>query len=641
MAQNLSKYPPKKKRTGWWVAFLAGGLIILCLMGFALVGGFAWLLTTRGGQPEGLTIAVDTPTSEVRVGDLFQITVTLTNEGNQNINISEIQLPNDLLNNVRVTRVEPEAVEGLADGEQTAYDFNLTIAPTGRETIIFNFEAIRPIDASGDISVKAGSRLEDTRVRVLISPRAAEMENMVADDVVEGEDTETPSQDLMMGDVIPYRAVVQIVTIIDLNGRLVEGWTGSGTIISEEGHILTNAHVVTSDRFFDVAELIVAITTAQDRPPERMFLADLVQADRNLDLAVIKVRSDLSGGPANFDALGIEPVRIGEAESLQLGDPIIILGYPGIGGETITLTRGEVSGFTFQQGYGNRAFIKTSATIAGGNSGGLAATLQGEIIGVPTQVGSGDIAGVIVDCRPLADTNRDGVIDERDNCVPTGGFINALRPVNLAQPLLEFALAGQVAADEDPRSEEHQEYEHGGEVVLFDEFVDNRNNWNIGEYSHGRVDILDGQLVINVDKEQTYIFTYMPETYVDLIMMVDVRVMQAAGDGDLGFLCGYVDQQNFTVLEVSEDGYFAIWTLINDQEIYLVDWTFSELIPASGSFTLSAYCGADGFSLAVNDTLLADVDGSYYQPGRVGLFTGTWNQPGIMVGFEAFEILEP
>jgi hypothetical protein len=301
MAQNLSKYPPKKKRTGWWVAFLAGGLIILCLMGFALVGGFAWLLTTRGGQPEGLTIAVDTPTSEVRVGDLFQITVTLTNEGNQNINISEIQLPNDLLNNVRVTRVEPDAAEGLADDEQTAYDFNLTIAPTGSETIIFNFEAIRPIDASGDISVKVGTRIDNTRVRVLISPMAAVVPEVQEELVFE----ETPtSEDLMMGDVIPYRAVVQIVTIIDLNGRLVEGWTGSGTIISEEGHILTNAHVVTSDRFFDVAELIVAITTAQDRPPERMFLADLVQADRNLDLAVIKVRSDLSGGPANFDCFG-------------------------------------------------------------------------------------------------------------------------------------------------------------------------------------------------------------------------------------------------------------------------------------------------------------------------------------------------
>lgn len=638
MAQNYNEYPPKKNRTGWLVGIATGGLIILCLVGFVLVGGFAWLLTMRGGEAQGLSVAVDTPTSEIQVGDSFQITVTLTNEGTQNINISGIQLPNDLLNNVLVTGVDPDAAEGLTDGEQTAYDFNLTIAPTGRETVTFNFTAIRPIDASGDIGVKAGSLVENTRVRVLISPVGAVVPEVQEELVFE----ETPTtQDLMMGDVIPYRAVVQIVTIIDLNGRLVEGWTGSGTIISEEGHILTNAHVVTSDRFFDVAELIVSITTAQDRPPERMFLADLVQADRNLDLAVIKVRSDLSGGPANFSALGIEPVRIGQAESLQLGDPIIILGYPGIGGETITLTRGEVSGFTSQPGYGNRAFIKTSATIAGGNSGGLAATLQGEIIGVPTQVGSGDIAGVIVDCRPLADTNRDGVIDERDNCVPTGGFINALRPVNLAQPLLDFALGGQVAADEDAGSEEHQEYEHGGEVVLFDEFVDNRNNWNLGEYTHGRVDILDRQLMINVDKEQTYIFTYMPEIYADLIMMVDVRVMQSAGDGDFGFLCGYVDQQNYTVLEVSEDGYYAIWAVINDQETYLADWTFSELIPASGPFTLSAYCGVDGFALAVNDALLVDVDGSHYQPGRVGLFTGTWNQPKIMVAFEAFEILEP
>ena len=62
---------------------------------------------------------------------------------------------------------------------------------------------------------------------------------------------------------------------------------------------------------------------------------------------------------------------LGDSDALHLGDDILILGYPGIGGETITLTRGEVSGFHLcKRGYGNRAFIKTSATIAGGNSGG-------------------------------------------------------------------------------------------------------------------------------------------------------------------------------------------------------------------------------------------------------------------------------
>lgn len=639
MAQYTNQYSPKTKRTGWLIGCATGLLIILCLIVVVLTGGFAWILSITGAEADGLEVEVSTPITAIQVGEPFQISITLTNEGTQNVTISEIQLPNDLLTNVLVTGVDPSAVQGTISEEQTAYEFNLTIAPTGRETVTFSFEAIRPIDASGEIGIKTGTRTSATRVRVVISPLAIDAPIEVDEPGVDEDADVFP--EMMMGDVIPYRSVVQILAILDLNGQLVEGWTGSGTIISDEGHILTNAHVVLSDRFFDVADLVVSITTAQDQPPERMFLADVVQADISLDLAVIKVRSDLRGDPVNLDALGIEPVRIGRAESLQLGDPIIILGYPGIGGETITLTRGEVSGFTSDPFYGNRAFIKTSATIAGGNSGGLAATPQGEIIGVPTQVGSGEIDGVIVDCRPLADTNRDGVIDERDNCVPTGGFINALRPVNLAMGLIDSALAGQVAVEEETTAGEHQEYEHTGDVLLFDDFADNRNNWNIADYTHGWVDILDGQLMISVEKEKTYIFTTMPEFYADLTMVVDVQVLQAAGDGDFGFLCGYVDDQNYTVLEISEDGYYAIWSLVNDEEFYLVDWAYSDMIPSSGSFTMAAYCGADGFALAVNDTLLADVDATYYTPGQAGLFTGTWNQPIIQVGFKEFLILEP
>ena len=637
MTQLTNEQPLKRKRTGWLVGCGAIGLVLMCLVGFVLVGGFAWFSGWFESAPQALSVEVDTPISEVQVGETFNITVTLTNEGSQNINISQIQLPNDLMNNVVVSGIDPDADRAMAEGDQTAFNFDITIAPNGRETVTFNFEAIRPIDASGDISVTAGTLINNTRVRVVISPLGAAVPELQEEPL--GEETPT-SQDLMMADVIPYRAVVQITAVLDLNGQLIEGWTGSGTIISEEGHILTNAHVVLSDRFFDVANLIVSITTEQDQPPVRMFFADVVQADVGLDLAVIKVTSDLSGRQVNLEEFGIEPVMIGQADSLQLGDPIIILGYPGIGGETITLTRGEVSGFTSDPALGNRAFIKTSATIAGGNSGGLAATLQGEIIGVPTQVGSGEIDGVIVDCRPLADTNRDGVIDERDNCVPTGGFINALRPVNLAQPLIDSALAGQVDIVE-TSPEEPQHYDHTGEVVLFDDFVDNRHNWTVGAFTDGSVDILDGQLVINVGKEKTYIFTYMPETYADLIMVVDVEVLEMTGDGDFGFLCGYTDNQNYSVLEISEDGYYAVWALVNGNEIYLADWTYSDMIPTSGSFTLAAYCGADGFALAVNDTLLVDVDAPNYVPGQVGLFTGTWNRPNIQVGFDAFLILEP
>lgn len=113
-------------------------------------------------------------------------------------------------------------------------------------------------------------------------------------------------------------------------------------------------------------------------------------------------------------------------------------GYPEIGGETITLTNGTVSGFTAQAGIGERALIKTDATIAGGNSGGAAVDAAGNLVGIPTKARASE-NGPAVDCRSQADTNADGAIDKLDPCVPIGGFLNGLRPVNLAKPLLDQA----------------------------------------------------------------------------------------------------------------------------------------------------------------------------------------------------------
>src|SRR5690606_30985477 len=106
--------------------------------------------------------------------------------------------------------------------------------------------------------------------------------------------------------------------------------------------------------------------------------------------------------------------------SVEIGDDLYILGYPAIGGDTITFTRGLVAGFTGDSQLGTRAWIKTDAAISGGNSGGLAANAAGQLIGVPTIAGVGEDQEEIVDCRPVRDTNRDGVIDDNDDCVPLG-----------------------------------------------------------------------------------------------------------------------------------------------------------------------------------------------------------------------------
>jgi hypothetical protein len=77
---------------------------------------------------------------------------------------------------------------------------------------------------------------------------------------------------------------------------------------------------------------------------------------------------------------------------------------------------------------------------------------RGELVAIPTALGSGAEEGGLADCRQLVDTNRDGVVDSQDTCVPLGGFINALRPVALATPLIEAARQGQryVAGDLPP-----------------------------------------------------------------------------------------------------------------------------------------------------------------------------------------------
>ena len=212
--------------------------------------------------------------------------------------------------------------------------------------------------------------------------------------------------------------------------------SGSGTFVSADGLVLTNAHVVTSDNICDFTSLGIAVTDDAGRPPELLYRADVVAIDAEVDLAVVRISGAFDTTqliPATFPALGL-----GDSDQLGIGDDLRILGYPEIGGETITFTNGSVSGFTAQAGIGDRALIKTDATIAGGNSGGAAVDSAGLLIGIPTKARASE-SGPAVDCRPLADTNGDGEVDESDNCVPIGGFLNGLRPINLARDLVDQA----------------------------------------------------------------------------------------------------------------------------------------------------------------------------------------------------------
>ncbi|MCC5950638.1 MAG: FHA domain-containing protein [Acidimicrobiia bacterium] len=193
---------------------------------------------------------------------------------------------------------------------------------------------------------------------------------------------------------------------------------GSGTIISPEGLILTNAHVV-EGHSEPGSELVVSFFEGDDVPVRAAYTAAVVAEDPYLDLALVELGAPLGDDPRRPTDLPFVP--LGDSDLLAVGDPLTVLGHPGIAeSASLTLTTGTVGSFISDPLLEeSRAWINTEAAIAQGNSGGLAANRSGELVAIPTAI--------------RFERGSDG-FEER---------VNRLRPVNLALPMIEAVNAGR------------------------------------------------------------------------------------------------------------------------------------------------------------------------------------------------------
>jgi serine protease Do len=136
---------------------------------------------------------------------------------------------------------------------------------------------------------------------------------------------------------------------------------GSGFILSADGLIMTNAHVVEG-----ADELIVTL------PDKREFKATVVGADKRTDVAVVKI-----------DATGLSAVKIGDVNRLRVGEWVMAIGSP-FGLEN-TVTAGIVSAKKRDTG-DFLPFIQTDVAINPGNSGGPLINMRGEVVGINSQI---------------------------------------------------------------------------------------------------------------------------------------------------------------------------------------------------------------------------------------------------------------
>ena len=144
---------------------------------------------------------------------------------------------------------------------------------------------------------------------------------------------------------------------------LVQNALGSGVIVTNEGHIITNNHVVDQ-----VDEIEVQLSDGRTKT------ARLVGADSQVDLAVLKI-----------DDPGVKPLKLADSDTVQAGDFVLAIGNPFGFEETVT------EGIISSKGRPNRTdafgdLLQTDAAINPGNSGGPLINLRGEVIGINTAI---------------------------------------------------------------------------------------------------------------------------------------------------------------------------------------------------------------------------------------------------------------
>ncbi len=143
---------------------------------------------------------------------------------------------------------------------------------------------------------------------------------------------------------------------------------GSGIILTDNGYIATNAHVIEAEEGV-VAELVVELNDGS------RYVADIIGSDSETDLAVIKI-----------NMTGLTPAQLGKSENLSVGEEVVTAGSPaGLNG---SITKGIVSGLDrmIKTDAQNREMncVQIDAAINPGNSGGALVNMYGQVVGINT-----------------------------------------------------------------------------------------------------------------------------------------------------------------------------------------------------------------------------------------------------------------
>ena len=177
----------------------------------------------------------------------------------------------------------------------------------------------------------------------------------------------TAAAELITTSVVNIKAITNGGADNFWNDGVMGASTGSGVIISSDGYIVTNNHVVT-----DATDIQVTLDN------KREFGAKVVGTDPSTDLAVLKI-----------DAQRLAPVRMGNSDSIRVGEWVLAVGNPFNLESTVTAGIVSAKGRSInilEEEYSIESFIQTDAAVNPGNSGGALVNTNGELVGINTAI---------------------------------------------------------------------------------------------------------------------------------------------------------------------------------------------------------------------------------------------------------------
>lgn len=211
---------------------------------------------------------------------------------------------------------------------------------------------------------KLTKELEGFRKQLALQAKQPKVNNGATEKIQPQNPPETTNINLVNTEII--KKIKPAVVLIE-----TENGSGSGMIVSADGFILTNAHVVRG-----VSITKITFSTGQT------LNGTIVGRDENIDLAILKVNT-----------VGLPTVDLGNSDDIKQGDEVFALGYPfGLKGD-VSFKEGTISRIFNED---DKTYFETSAEIHPGNSGGPLINKSGQVIGVNTKAIGESVQGIII-----------------------------------------------------------------------------------------------------------------------------------------------------------------------------------------------------------------------------------------------------